>query len=53
VTDLADVRIPVAMRPTAEHVIALTDKVCADLLDEAPVGLTWRNATAAMMAWRS
>lgn len=27
-------RIPVAMRLTAEQVIALTDKACADLLDE-------------------
>jgi hypothetical protein len=27
-------RIPVAMRPPAEQVIKLTDKVCADLLDE-------------------
>jgi hypothetical protein len=32
--DLRDLRIPAAMRPTAEQVIALTDKVCADLLDE-------------------
>ena len=32
-------RIPVAMRPTSERVIALTDKVCADLLDEEYVGL--------------
>jgi Domain of unknown function (DUF6398) len=29
----------VAMRPTAEQVIALTDKVCADLLDEEYAGL--------------
>lgn len=27
-------RIPAAMRPAAEQVIKLTDKVCADLLDE-------------------
>jgi len=39
VADLADLRIPVAMRPTAEQVIALTDKVCADLLDEEYAGL--------------
>ncbi|HEX3715459.1 MAG TPA: DUF6398 domain-containing protein [Trebonia sp.] len=38
-TDLADLRIPVAMRSTAEHVIGLTDKVCADLLDEEYAGL--------------
>jgi hypothetical protein len=29
----------VAMRPTAEQVIKLTDKVCADLLDEEYAGL--------------
>jgi hypothetical protein len=34
VANLVDLRIPVAMRPTAEQVIKLTDKVCADLLDE-------------------
>jgi Domain of unknown function (DUF6398) len=34
VEDLGDLRIPVAMRPTAEQVIKLTDAVCADLLDE-------------------
>jgi hypothetical protein len=39
VTDLADLRIPVAMRPAAEQVIELTDKVCADLLDEEYAGL--------------
>ena len=37
--DLGDLRIPVAMRPTAEQVIALTDAVCADLLDEEYAGL--------------
>jgi hypothetical protein len=37
--DLGDLRIPVAMRPAAEQVIALTDKVCADLLDEEYAGL--------------
>jgi Domain of unknown function (DUF6398) len=39
VADLGDFRIPVAMRPTAGEVIALTDKVCADLLDEEYSGL--------------
>jgi hypothetical protein len=39
VADLGELRIPVAMRPTAEHVIGLTDKVCADLLDEEYAGL--------------
>jgi hypothetical protein len=34
VTDLADLRIPVALRPAAAQVITLTDRVCADLLDE-------------------
>jgi hypothetical protein len=37
--DLADLRIPVAMRATAEQVIKLTDAVCADLLDEEYAGL--------------
>ena len=37
--DLGDLRIPVAMRPAAEQVIALTDAVCADLLDEEYAGL--------------
>jgi hypothetical protein len=32
-------RIPVAMRPTAEQVIKLTDQACADLLDEEYAGL--------------
>src|SRR5580658_3542203 len=33
-TDLGDLRIPVAMRPTAEKIIKRTDIVCAHLLDE-------------------
>lgn len=33
-TDLAELRVPVAMRPAAERIIALTDAACADLLDE-------------------
>jgi Domain of unknown function (DUF6398) len=37
--DLGDLHIPVAMRPAAERVIALTDAVCADLLDEEYAGL--------------
>ena len=37
--DLGDLRIPVAMRPTAEQIIALTDRVCAELLDEEYAGL--------------
>src|ERR1700734_1419227 len=37
--DLGDLRIPVAMRPAAEQVIELTDKGCADLLDEEYAGL--------------
>lgn len=32
--DLGDLRILAAMMPVAEQVITLTDKVCADLLDE-------------------
>lgn len=38
-TDLGELRIPAAVRPAAEHVIELTDKVCADLLDEEYAGL--------------
>lgn len=38
-TDLGDLRIPAAMRPTAEKLIALTDSACADLLDEEYAGL--------------
>ena len=38
-TDLADLRIPAAMRPAATQIIELTDKVCADLLDEEYAGL--------------
>ena len=33
-TDLSDLRIPVALHPAAAQVITLTDRVCADLLDE-------------------
>jgi hypothetical protein len=39
VTDLGDLRIPLAMRPTAERIITLTDAACADLLDEEYAGL--------------
>jgi hypothetical protein len=39
VTDLGDLRIPVPMKPVAEQVIALTDAVCADLLDDEYSGL--------------
>jgi uncharacterized protein (DUF697 family) len=39
VADLGELRIPAAMRATAEQVIGLTDKVCADLLDEEYAGL--------------
>lgn len=38
-TDLADLRIPVALRPVATRIIELTDQVCADLLDEEYAGL--------------
>jgi hypothetical protein len=43
-TDVGDLRIPVAMRATAER-ITLTDTACADLLDEEYVGLA-RHAVA-------
>jgi hypothetical protein len=39
VADLGDLRIPAAMRPTAEQVIKLTDQVCTSLLDEEYAGL--------------
>lgn len=38
-TDLADLRIPAALRPVATRIIELTDQVCADLLDEEYAGL--------------
>ncbi|MGD0247061.1 MAG: DUF6398 domain-containing protein [Streptosporangiaceae bacterium] len=38
-TDLGELRIPAAMRATAERVIGLTDQVCADLLDAEYAGL--------------
>lgn len=44
-TDLGDLRIPVAMRPTAAQVIRLTDKVCADLLEQEYAALA-RQAVA-------
>jgi Domain of unknown function (DUF6398) len=34
VADLGELKIPVAMRAVAGAIIALTDEVCADLLDE-------------------
>jgi hypothetical protein len=34
VADLGDLKIPVAVRPAAEAIIALTDRVCPELLDE-------------------
>ena len=32
--DLGELKIPAAMRPVAEAIIALTDQVCPELLDE-------------------
>ena len=46
-TDLGDLRIPLAMEPVAKQVIALTDAVCADLLDEEYAALARHVA-----AWR-
>ena len=37
--DLDDLKIPMAMRAVAGAIIALTDEVCADLLDEEYAGL--------------
>ncbi len=37
--DLGELKIPVAMRPAAEAIIALTDQVCLELLDEEYAGL--------------
>jgi hypothetical protein len=42
VTDLGDLRIPLTMRPITEQVIALTDKACADLLDDEYAALARR-----------
>jgi hypothetical protein len=39
VTDLGELKIPAAMRPKAEAIIALTDQVCPELLDEEYAGL--------------
>lgn len=43
--DLAELKIPVAMRPAAEAIIALTDQVCSELLDQEYAGLA-RNVVA-------
>jgi hypothetical protein len=43
--DLGELKIPVAMRAVAEAIIALTDDVCADLLDEEYASLA-RKAVA-------
>jgi hypothetical protein len=40
--DLDELKIPTAMRPAAEAIIALTDEVCADLLDEEYASLARR-----------
>ena len=37
--DLGELKIPAAMRPAAEAIIALTDQVCPELLDEEYAGL--------------
>ena len=37
--DLGEQKIPAAMRPAAEAIIALTDQVCPELLDEEYAGL--------------
>ncbi len=44
-TDLGDLRIPMTMRVVTGQVIALTDAVCANLLDEEYAGLA-RHVTA-------
>src|SRR6201989_1093802 len=41
-TDLDELKIPAATRPAAEAIIALTDQVCADLLDEEYASLARR-----------
>ena len=40
--DLSELKIPVAMRSVAEAIIALTDEVCVDLLDEEYASLARR-----------
>ena len=42
--DLDELKIPTAMRPAADAIIALTDEVCADLLDEEYAGLARKVA---------
>ena len=37
--DLSELKIPAAMHPAAEAIIALTDQVCPELLDEEYAGL--------------
>jgi Domain of unknown function (DUF6398) len=37
--DLGELKIPAATRPAAEAIIALTDQVCPELLDEEYAGL--------------
>jgi hypothetical protein len=46
--DLADLKIPVAMRPAAEAIIALTDQVCPELLDQEYARLA--RSVVAMLA---
>jgi Domain of unknown function (DUF6398) len=38
-TDMSELKIPAAMLPAAEAIIALTDQVCPELLDEEYAGL--------------
>jgi Domain of unknown function (DUF6398) len=37
--DMSELKIPAAMRPAAQAIIALTDQVCPELLDEEYAGL--------------
>lgn len=43
--DLGELKIPAAMRPAPEAIIALTDQICPELLDEEYAGLA-RNVVA-------
>lgn len=41
--DGGELKIPAAVRPVAESIIALTDHVCLELLDDEHAGLAWHG----------
>ena len=58
--DLGELKVPMAMRPAADAIIALTDEACAQLLDEeyavlarnVVVKLARKRPQPAIMVWR-